>query len=78
MIQKIRTVCSNGDTLAGKKQDLHFCLSCCGSSGVTSFGSLVGLGFMDFLKDSAEYVMGTVYSPNRGERLNIDKSHRYV
>lgn len=46
----------------------------CGSSGVTSFGSLVGLGFMDVLKDFAGYVMGAVYSLNRGERLNIDKS----
>lgn len=29
---------------------------------------------MDVLKDFAEYVMGAVYSLNRGERLNIDKS----
>lgn len=29
---------------------------------------------MDVLKDFVEYVMGAVYSHNRGERLNIDKS----
>lgn len=67
MIQKIRTVCSNSDILAVKKQELHFYHSCCGSNGVThkptklwndDFGFLV-------LEDFAEYVIAAVYSLNR-------------
>lgn len=61
-----------------KKQELHFCLSCCGSSSVIyNLKVYLVWDLWMFLK-ILQNVTCAVYSLNRGERLNIDKSLIYL